>query len=122
MHMRANDCVCLLCKDELARGDVLKSVQCYMHETGATEEEAQAHVQQMICDTWEEMNYEAKMAGTSSLPRGFVEAAMNVARMAQCIYQYGDGHGCPEEGKTVERFMYLVVNPVTNTKVISLLS
>ncbi|KAH0854926.1 hypothetical protein HID58_028204 [Brassica napus] len=108
--------------DELARGDVLKSVQCYMHETGATEEEAQAHVQQMICDTWEEMNYEAKMAGTSSLPRGFVEAAMNVARMAQCIYQYGDGHGCPEEGKTVERFMYLVVNPVTNTKVISLLS
>ncbi|XP_013644819.1 1,8-cineole synthase 1, chloroplastic-like isoform X1 [Brassica rapa] len=122
LHMRANDCVCLLCKDELARGDVLKSVQCYMHETGATEEEAQAHVQQMICDTWEEMNYEAKMAGTSSLPRGFVEAAMNVARMAQCIYQYGDGHGCPEEGKTVERFMYLVVNPVTNTKVISLLS
>ncbi|EFH51544.1 hypothetical protein ARALYDRAFT_904756 [Arabidopsis lyrata subsp. lyrata] len=26
--------------DELARGDVLKSVQCYMHETGASQEEA----------------------------------------------------------------------------------
>ncbi|CAF1919845.1 BnaC02g34480D [Brassica napus] len=25
--------------DELARGDVLKSVQCYMHEAGASEEE-----------------------------------------------------------------------------------
>ncbi|VVB04072.1 unnamed protein product [Arabis nemorensis] len=35
---------------------------CYMHETGASEEKASAHVYQMISDTWEEMNYEAKMA------------------------------------------------------------
>uniref|UniRef100_A0A0D3DAV9 Terpene synthase metal-binding domain-containing protein n=1 Tax=Brassica oleracea var. oleracea TaxID=109376 RepID=A0A0D3DAV9_BRAOL len=78
--------------DGLARGDVLKSAQCYKHETGASEEEAHAHVQQMICDTWDEMNYETKMARTSSLlSRCFVEAAVNLARMSQCMYQYGDG-------------------------------
>ncbi|KAF3592962.1 hypothetical protein DY000_02025276 [Brassica cretica] len=53
--------------DELARGDVLKSVQCYMHETGASEKEARAHMQQMISDTWNEMNYETKIA---LVPRG----------------------------------------------------
>ncbi|KAF3487177.1 hypothetical protein F2Q69_00055780 [Brassica cretica] len=99
--------------DELARGDVLKSAQCYMHETGASEEEAHAHVQQMIRDTWDEMNSETKTARTSSLlSRGFVEAAVNLARMSQCMYQYGDGHGCPDKAKTVERVMSLLVNPV----------
>lgn len=95
--------------DELARGDVLKSVQCYMHETGASEEEARGHVQQMISDTWNEMNYEAKIA---LLPRGFVEATVNLARMSQCIYQHGDGHGRPDKAKTVERVMSLFVSPV----------
>ncbi|KAF2531307.1 hypothetical protein F2Q70_00031873 [Brassica cretica] len=94
--------------DELARGDVLKSVQCYMNETGASEEEARAHVQQMISDGWNEMNYEAKIA---LLPRGFVEATMNLARTSQCIYQHGDGHGRSEKAKT-ERVMSLLVSPV----------
>uniref|UniRef100_A0A1J3JDY9 1,8-cineole synthase 2, chloroplastic n=1 Tax=Noccaea caerulescens TaxID=107243 RepID=A0A1J3JDY9_NOCCA len=100
--------------DELARGDVLKSVQCYMHETGASEEKASAHVQQMISDTWDEMNYETKTARSSTiaLSRGFVEAAMNLARMSQCMYQYGDGHGCPDKAKTVERVLSLLVNPI----------
>ncbi|KAF8096410.1 hypothetical protein N665_0309s0036 [Sinapis alba] len=99
--------------DELARGDVLKLSQCYMHETGASEEEARAHMHQMICDMWDEMNYETKTAWTSSLQsRGFMEAAVNLARMSQCMYQHGDGHGCPDKAKTVERVMYLLVNPV----------
>lgn len=110
--MLANECVYLICK-ELARGDVLKSAQCYMHETGASEEEAHAHVQQMICDTWDEINSETITARTSLLlSRGFVEAAVNLARMSQCMYQYGDGHGCPDKAKTVERVTSLLVNPV----------
>ncbi|XP_010502465.1 PREDICTED: 1,8-cineole synthase 1, chloroplastic isoform X2 [Camelina sativa] len=97
--------------DELARGDVLKSVQCYMHETGASEEEAREHVQQMISDTWDDMNNETKPA-RSSFSRGFVEAAMNLARMSQCMYQYGDGHGCPNKAKTVDRVQSLLVDPI----------
>ncbi|KAG7563536.1 Terpene synthase metal-binding domain [Arabidopsis suecica] len=98
---------------ELARGDVLKSVQCYMHETGASEETARDRVQQMISDTWDDMNYETKTARSSSLlSRGFVEAAMNLARMSQCMYQYGDGHGCPDKAKTVDRVQSLLVDPI----------
>ncbi|XP_010425234.1 PREDICTED: 1,8-cineole synthase 1, chloroplastic-like [Camelina sativa] len=97
--------------DELARGDVLKSVQCYMHETGALEEEARAHVQQMISHTWYEMNYEARTA-TCSLSRGLVEVAMNLARMSQCMYQHGDGHGSPDKAKIVDRVQTLLVDPI----------
>ncbi|XP_010514205.1 PREDICTED: beta-myrcene/(E)-beta-ocimene synthase 2, chloroplastic [Camelina sativa] len=100
--------------DELARGDVLKSVQCYMHETGASEEEAREHVQQMIRHTWNEMNYEARTATRSSslLSQDFVEVAMNLARMSQCMYQHGDGHGCPDKAKVVDRIQTLIVDPV----------
>ncbi|KFK32671.1 hypothetical protein AALP_AA6G273700 [Arabis alpina] len=98
--------------DELKRGDVLKSLQCYMNETGASEEEACTYVQQMISDTWNEMNYEMISHDSSSLPWGFVEAAINLARMSQCMYQYGDGHGCPDKAKTVDRVLSLFVNHV----------
>ncbi|CAH8266734.1 unnamed protein product [Arabidopsis lyrata] len=99
--------------DELARGDVVKSVQCYMHETGASEEKAREHVQQMISDTWDDMNFETKTACNSSLlSRGFVEAAMNLARMSQCMYQYGDGHGFPDKAKTVGRVRSLLVDSI----------
>ena len=98
----------------MARGDVLKSVQCYMHETGVSEEEARTHVQQMISHTWDEMNYEARTAARSSslLSRRFVETAMNLARMSQCMYQHGDGHGCPDKAKIVDRVQTLLVDPI----------
>ncbi|KAL0792751.1 hypothetical protein Bca101_064128 [Brassica carinata] len=99
--------------DEMARGDVLKSIQCYMHETGASEKEARAHVQQMISETWDEMNYVTQTANSSSsLSRGFVKAALNLGRMSQCMYQHGDGHGFPDKAKTVDRVMSLLINPI----------
>lgn len=111
--MLAIECVCFRCKDELARGDVPKSAQCYMHETGASKEQVHAYVRQMICDTWGKMNYETKTARTSSLlSRGFVKAALNLARMSQCMYEYGDGHRCPNKAKTVEHVRALLVTPV----------
>ncbi|KAL1189661.1 1,8-cineole synthase 2 [Cardamine amara subsp. amara] len=58
--------------------------------------------------TWDEVNYETKTACNATLlPRGFVEAAMNLARMSQCMYQFGDGHGCPNKAKTVDRVQSL---------------
>ncbi|XP_033134426.1 LOW QUALITY PROTEIN: beta-myrcene/(E)-beta-ocimene synthase 2, chloroplastic [Brassica rapa] len=98
--------------DELKRGDVLKSVQCYMNETGASEEKSRAYVEDMISNTWNEMNNEIISHDSSLLPRGFVEAAINLARLSQCMYQYGDGHGSPEKAKTVDRILSTLVNPI----------
>ncbi|KAJ0232440.1 Terpene synthase [Hirschfeldia incana] len=98
--------------DELARGDVLKSIQCYMNETGASEEKARVHVRQIINDMWDEMNYEKMKSRSSLISEDFAEAIMNLARMSQCMYQYGDGHGSPETAKIVDRVMSLLFNPI----------
>ncbi|KAB1669772.1 hypothetical protein ES319_1Z011900v1 [Gossypium barbadense] len=41
---------------ELKRGDIPKSIQCYMHESGASEEEAREHIRSLIDSTWKKIN------------------------------------------------------------------
>lgn len=52
-----------------------------MNETGASEEKSRAYVEDMISNTWNEMNNEIISHDSSLLPRGFVEAAINLARI-----------------------------------------
>ena len=42
-------------QDELKRGDVPKSIQCYMNETGASEEDAREYIRCLISATWKKM-------------------------------------------------------------------
>ncbi|CAN4107910.1 unnamed protein product [Withania somnifera] len=78
--------------DELKRGDVPKSIQCYMSEKDASEEEAREHIRLLIKETWELMN-STDQTKNSPFSEIFVELAKNLARTAHCIYLNGDGHG-----------------------------
>ena len=93
----------------MKRGDVPKSVQCYMNETGASEEYARKHIRYLIGETWKRLNEDG--AAESPFPDTFIGIAMNLARMAQCIYQYGDGHG-NEYAETKDRVLSLLIEPV----------
>ncbi|KAI9197715.1 hypothetical protein LWI28_002989 [Acer negundo] len=95
--------------DEMKRGDVPKSIQCYMHETGASEEEAREHIRGLISATWLQMNKER--IGNHHISNTFAGVAMNLARMAQCMYQFGDGHGVPDK-ETKHRVLSLIINPI----------
>uniref|UniRef100_A0A2C9UWS1 Uncharacterized protein n=1 Tax=Manihot esculenta TaxID=3983 RepID=A0A2C9UWS1_MANES len=95
--------------DELKRGDVPKSIQCYMHETGASEKEARDHIRFLISETWKEMNEEKSTY--SPFSETFISIAFNLARMAQCMYQHGDGHGI-EDRETKDRVVSLLVQPI----------
>ncbi|CAN8274846.1 unnamed protein product [Cochlearia groenlandica] len=95
--------------EELARGDVMKSVQCHMHETGASEAESRAYIRRMIDVAWDGLNLEKLSCW---LHQGFIEAAINLGRVAQCVYQHGDGHGCPDKAKTVDLVRSLLIHPV----------
>ncbi|KAL5707045.1 hypothetical protein ACHQM5_025141 [Ranunculus cassubicifolius] len=94
---------------EIERGDVPKSVQCYMHETGCSEESARGYIRYLIGETWKKMN--KVQADDSVFPRPFLEVAVNLARMAQFMYQYGDGHGIQIQ-ETKNRVMSLLVEPI----------
>ncbi|KAF8408667.1 hypothetical protein HHK36_004730 [Tetracentron sinense] len=95
--------------DELKRGDVPKSIQCYMFETSASEEEARKHIRGLISETWKKMN-EDRVAD-SPFSQTFIGIAMNAARMAQCMYQYGDGHGI-QDRETKDLVLALLVEPI----------
>ncbi|PON37415.1 Squalene/phytoene synthase [Parasponia andersonii] len=95
--------------DELKRGDVPKSIQCYMHEAGVSEDEARRHIKLLIDETWKHLN-EDRVAD-SRFPKAFIEIATNLSRMAQCMYQYGDGHGI-QDRETKDRVLSLLVNPI----------
>ncbi|KAJ0017280.1 hypothetical protein Pint_11432 [Pistacia integerrima] len=92
---------------EIARGDAPKSIYCYMHETGASEEEAHEHIQEMIVVAWMKMNRDR--LGNPYFAE-FVTTAMSISRMSQCVYQYGDGHGIQDTSK--DRIMSLFVDPI----------
>ncbi|GER41896.1 monoterpene synthase-like protein [Striga asiatica] len=78
--------------DEMKRGDVPKAIQCYMNESGASVDESQDYVRFLIHETWKEMNEEREPA-ICAFQKEFVTAAVELGRMAQYVYQYGDSHG-----------------------------
>jgi (-)-alpha-terpineol synthase len=96
-------------QDELERGDVPKSIQCYMNETGASEKDAREYIRCLIMVTWKKMNEER--ATTSPFSQTFIEIAMNLARMGQCMYQYGDGHGIVD-CETKDHILSLLIKPI----------
>ncbi|KAJ8485842.1 hypothetical protein OPV22_018327 [Ensete ventricosum] len=79
--------------DELERGDVPKSIQCYMHETGVSEEVARGHIRILIKGNWRAINGDRSF--TSRFEENLKMMAINIPRMAQCMYEYGDGLGKP---------------------------
>lgn len=63
-----------------------------MNEKKVSEEDARQHIRLLISETWKKLN-EAHNVAAHPFPKMFIWSAMNLARMAQCMYQHGDGHG-----------------------------
>ncbi|CAH1452191.1 unnamed protein product [Lactuca virosa] len=95
--------------DEMARGDTPKAIQCYMHESGATEEEARRYIKKLISETWKKLNKE-RAAAKSKFLWEFIDHATNLDRMALFMYAKGDGHGCPDVIKS--HVLSLLFNPI----------
>ncbi|KAI7754606.1 hypothetical protein M8C21_018195, partial [Ambrosia artemisiifolia] len=95
--------------DELERGDVPKSLQCYMHETGASEVEARRYIKKLIVDTWKKLNKE-RLAIASEFSHEFLDCVVNLARMGHFMYTDGDKHGKPDMFKPYA--LSLFINPI----------
>ncbi|KAG5625402.1 hypothetical protein H5410_010620 [Solanum commersonii] len=74
--------------DELKRGDVSKSIQCYMNEKGASEEEAREHITFLIKETWEAMNTAQRK--NSPFSETFIEIVKNITRTSHFMYLHND--------------------------------
>ncbi|KAL5999789.1 hypothetical protein ACLOJK_038075 [Asimina triloba] len=80
-------------KAETERGDVAKSIECYMHEAKVSEEVAREHMKHLIDDAWKELNEYCLQS--SHLHRPFVNAVINCARGGSFLYNHGDDFGRP---------------------------
>ncbi|KAL2524607.1 terpene synthase 02 [Abeliophyllum distichum] len=82
-------------KAEIERGETANAISCYMHENGVTEEVAREHLTSLIDENWKMMNKE--LVSNSLFDKSFIEIAINLARIAQCHYQYGNAHSDPND-------------------------
>ncbi|KAF3963667.1 hypothetical protein CMV_011970 [Castanea mollissima] len=101
---------------ELKRGDVPKSIQCYMNETGASEKDAREYVKSLISIAWKKVNEER--VASSPFCQTFIEIAMNLARMGHFMYQYGDGFGVADQ-KTKDSVLSLLIQPIPHSRMSS---
>ncbi|XP_047331503.1 terpene synthase 10-like [Impatiens glandulifera] len=98
-------------KDELKRGDILKSVQIHMNETSDSEEEAQQHIMKLVREAWKKLNT-ARARSDIPFSRKYVDIATNIARAGHYMYQYGDAHGHNTKGKNKDRVTLLLIEPI----------
>nr|ANO43014.1 terpene synthase 23 [Tripterygium wilfordii] len=92
--------------DELKRGDVPKSIQCYMNETGACEEDARRYIKELMRKTWKKVN-----AVDCVLPQSAIDVISNLARTSHCMYRYGDGHSI-ENHESKTRALSMLFEPI----------
>ncbi|KAK1556571.1 hypothetical protein Q3G72_007817 [Acer saccharum] len=66
--------------DELKRGDVPKSIQCYMHETGDCEEVSRKNINDMMRQIWKTAN--GYIAEESTLSQTTIQLLLNLLRIS----------------------------------------
>ncbi|KAB5515961.1 hypothetical protein DKX38_026609 [Salix brachista] len=94
---------------EIARGETVNSVTCYMRTKGISEELATESVMNLIDETWKNMNKEK--LGDSLFAKHFVETAINLARQSHCTYHNGDAHTSLDE-LTRKRVLSVITEPI----------
>ncbi|KAF8408837.1 hypothetical protein HHK36_004906 [Tetracentron sinense] len=94
-------------KVEQKRGHVASSVQCYMKEHEVLEEEACEKLQKMVEGAWKDINSEC--LAPTPIPFPLLLPIVNLARIIEVIYMYGDGY-TDSSGRTKENIASLLVD------------
>ena len=97
---------------ELERGETATSISCLKRGSSVCDvESARKYISNLIDNSWKKMNKDGQLFGANSASSPFTKefeaAATNLARIAQCIYQYGDGISAPD--KIVKNRMLAVI-------------
>lgn len=95
---------------ESERGDVTKLIQCYMKDTGATEEEAKEYLYTLSNLTWKILNEDLNKT-YPLLSEPFMSSNLRAARTAYFFYRYVDGHGAVPEATTKHHLISLLLQP-----------
>ncbi|KAL9275107.1 Isoprene synthase, chloroplastic-like protein [Drosera capensis] len=94
---------------EQERGEAAKSINCYIHTTGAPVEDARKHMKSVIQENWKKFN---KVAYGDSPPfsKAFLELIANFPRCCTPMYSRGDGLGTHDD-KVISYLMEVLLQP-----------
>ncbi|KAK8964073.1 hypothetical protein KSP40_PGU004631 [Platanthera guangdongensis] len=95
---------------EMQRGDVPTSIQCYMNEENVSESFARNYIKILIKRYWKALNKE--FVSNSICLEPFKKVIVGLPRMAQCMYQHGDGHGMSGL-ETRDKVILMLIEPIT---------
>lgn len=94
---------------EQERGECPSSIQCYVNENGASEEEARQQISTLVNYAWKEFNREISF--DLPFPRCFIDASLNLARVLSFMYHQGDGFSAPNH-EIKASIMSLLLNSI----------
>ncbi|KAL8149550.1 hypothetical protein AgCh_006524 [Apium graveolens] len=98
---------------ELKRGDVPSSIQCYMSDTGVTEEVSRNHIMSLIRKKWAQINkLRFSKEDNNPLSWPFVDIMLNIIRAAHCWYNSGDDGYSVEDVVAKATVISLLVEPI----------
>ncbi|PIN22184.1 Alpha-farnesene synthase [Handroanthus impetiginosus] len=113
--IRHSSLIIRLCNDlgtsqaELERGDAASSILCYMREANVVEGKARDHMKNLESHSWKKIKglYMASL----SWEKPMIRYMINTARVANFIYQNGDGFGVQNQ-ETRDQVLSCLVEPV----------
>ncbi|XP_031284205.1 (-)-germacrene D synthase-like [Pistacia vera] len=94
--IKASSVICRLMDDmvshkfEQKRGHVASSIECFMIQHGATEEEARNEFQKQVIDAWKDINEE--YLRPTAVPMPLLDRILNLSRVIDVIYKDEDGY------------------------------
>nr|QIN90834.1 terpenoid synthase [Oncidium hybrid cultivar] len=94
---------------EIKRGDVPKSIQCYMKEKNVSEPIARDYIRCLIKKYWKTLNQEHTIV--SKFMELFKKPLLDMPRTAQCFYQYRDGHA-ESDYETRDHINSIIIEPI----------
>ncbi|KAK1368610.1 Limonene synthase [Heracleum sosnowskyi] len=98
---------------ELKRGDVPSSIQCYMSDTGVSEEVSREHMMNLIRKKWAQINkLRFSKENNNPLSWSFVDIMLNLIRAGHCLYNAGDDGFSVEDVVAKDTLVSLLVEPI----------
>ncbi|GAY33533.1 hypothetical protein CUMW_284210 [Citrus unshiu] len=95
-------------KFEQSRGHVASSVECYIKQYEATEEEAYNELRKQVSNAWKDINEDCLRPTVVPMP--LLMRILNLTRDADVTYKYDDGYTFAEVLK--DFIASLFINPV----------
>lgn len=95
---------------ETERGDAPSSIACHMRDANVREEEARDHIRKLTSDSWRRING-IFIKCPNPQQRLMMRYVVNTARVANYIYQNGDGFGV-QDRETRDQVLACLIQPL----------